>query len=256
MTNLLFSPPGSTASQPVSEDSSPQTAAAPGTGSGRGDARRRAMIEAAAELFLERGYEKTSLGDVVKRSGGSLATLYAAFGSKEGLFEAIVAEISEQILAEFAEPELEPQSLEQALQQFGERFLGMILCPNALRWHRMCLAEGHQFPALREALLRSGPGRVRSRLADYLAAQERAGRIRLEDPGEAAVHFVALLKSESHFAAVCGDPVDLSAAQVTRQARRAVEVFLHGYSTQPSGRPRTSRPSSRTLKANPTRSEQ
>jgi TetR/AcrR family transcriptional repressor of cmeABC operon len=214
------------------------------------------MIEAAAELFLERGYEKTSLGDVVKRSGGSLATLYAAFGSKEGLFEAIVAEITEQILIEFAEPELEAQSLEQALLLFGERFLGMILCPNALRWHRMCLAEGHQFPALREALLRSGPGRVRSRLADYLAANAESGRLRLDDSGEAAGHFIALLKSEILFAAVCGDDVDLSAERVTHQVRRAVDVFLHGYCADPGDRPRTSRPSTRTLKANPTRSEQ
>lgn len=214
------------------------------------------MIEAAAELFLERGYEKTSLGDVVKRSGGSLATLYSAFGSKEGLFEAIVAEISEQILVEFAEPELESQSLEQALLLFGERFLGMILCPNALRWHRMCLAEGHQFPALREALLRSGPGRVRARLADYLAANARSGRLRLDDPGEAAGHFIALLKSEILFAAVCGDDVDLSAERVAHQVARAVDVFLHGYAAETENRPRTSRPSSRTLKANPTRSEQ
>ncbi len=212
------------------------------------------MIEAAAELFLERGYEKTSLGDVVKLSGGSLATLYSAFGSKEGLFEAIVAEISEQILIEFAQPELESQSIEQALLLFGERFLGMILCPNALRWHRMCLAEGHQFPALREALLRSGPGRVRARLADYLAAN--AGRLRLDDPTEAAGHFIALLKSEILFAAVCGDEVDLSAERVTQQVNRAVDVFLYGYLADPSGRPRTSRPAARTLKANPTRSEQ
>jgi AcrR family transcriptional regulator len=246
VTNLLFSPPDE---QPVAESSTPSSAAAP-AGSGRGDARRRAMIEAAAELFLERGYEKTSLGDVVRRSGGSLATLYAAFGSKEGLFEAIVAEISEQILSEFAAPELESQSLDQALQLFGERFLGMILCPNALRWHRMCLAEGHQFPALREALLRSGPGRVRDRLADYLSVHARSGRLRLDDPGEAAGHFIALLKSEILLAAVCGDPVDLSTDRVAHQASRAVDVFLHGYSAESPSRPRASRSSARTSKAN------
>src|SRR5262245_3793367 len=54
----------------------------------RGEARRQAMLQAAGELFLEHGFEGTSVSDVVKRSGGSLATLYAWFGSKEGLFEA------------------------------------------------------------------------------------------------------------------------------------------------------------------------
>ncbi len=247
MTDLLFSPTDRSA-VPSSDSEAPTSAAHSVTG--RGDARRRAMIEAAADLFLERGYEKTSLGDVVKRSGGSLATLYSAFGSKEGLFEAIVTEISEQILVEFAEPELESKPLGQALQLFGERFLGMILCPNALGWHRMCLAEGHQFPALREALLRSGPGRVRARLADFLGAHARSGRLRLDDPGEAAGHFIALLKSEILFAAVCGEEVDLSSERVAHQARRAVDVFLHGYSAESKGRGRTSRPAVRTLKAN------
>jgi hypothetical protein len=120
----------------------------------------------------------------------------------------------------------------------------------------MCLAEGHQFPALREALLRSGPGRVRDRLADYLSVHARSGRLRLDDPGEAAGHFIALLKSEILLAAVCGDPVDLSTDRVAQQARSAVEVFLYGYSTESQVRPRTSRPAARTLKSNPSRSEQ
>jgi len=65
-----------------------------GAVSGRGAARRQAMLDAACEVFLEHGFEGASVADVVRRSGGSLATLYASFGSKEGLFEAIVAQIS------------------------------------------------------------------------------------------------------------------------------------------------------------------
>ena len=49
------------------------------------EARRDAMLDAALELFLERGYGAISLTDVVKRSGGSLATLYELFGGKLGL---------------------------------------------------------------------------------------------------------------------------------------------------------------------------
>ena len=54
------------------------------------------MIEAAESLFLEQGYDTTSLAAIVKRSGGSLATLYELFGNKQGLLRAIIELRDEQ----------------------------------------------------------------------------------------------------------------------------------------------------------------
>ena len=87
------------------------------------------MLEAACELFLERGFGGTSMGDVVARSGGSLATLYATFGSKEKLFEAIVEEVSAQLLAPLDAPEFESKPLDEALCRLGEAFLSHLLDP-------------------------------------------------------------------------------------------------------------------------------
>ena len=56
------------------------------------DRRRRAFIEAARELFVRLGYERTTLGDIVDRAGGSLATVYKLFGNKEGILEVVVFE--------------------------------------------------------------------------------------------------------------------------------------------------------------------
>lgn len=51
--------------------------------------RQSAILDAAESLFLEQGYDRTSLAEIVKRSGGSLATLYELFGNKQGLLHAI-----------------------------------------------------------------------------------------------------------------------------------------------------------------------
>ena len=62
------------------------------------------------------------------------------------------------------------------------------------------------------------------------------------------MHFFALVKSESHLAAVCGEPIRADKARIRLQVRRAVEVFLRGYSTESkSGKqsPKSSRPSLR-----------
>ncbi|MBZ6379600.1 hypothetical protein B5C34_15650 [Pacificimonas flava] len=59
--------------------------------------RRTAMLGAARELFIAKGFDDTSLTEVVKRSGGSLATLYKLFGNKEGLLLAVLVEDPERL---------------------------------------------------------------------------------------------------------------------------------------------------------------
>ncbi len=56
----------------------------------RTEARRNVILEAAVALFKELGYERTSMNELAKRLGGSKATLYGYFASKEELFRAVV----------------------------------------------------------------------------------------------------------------------------------------------------------------------
>jgi len=57
---------------------------------GRRERRAGAMVAAAKALFLEHGYDGVSLTQIVRRSGGSLSTLYDLFGNKLGLLAAVV----------------------------------------------------------------------------------------------------------------------------------------------------------------------
>ena len=57
---------------------------------GRRERRAEAMVAAARALFLERGFDAVSLTEIVRRSGGSLSTLYDLFGNKLGLLGAVV----------------------------------------------------------------------------------------------------------------------------------------------------------------------
>jgi hypothetical protein len=93
----------------------------------------------------------------------------------------------------------------------------------------MSVAEGAKFPELRAALVRTGPSHVHDRLSAFLSAQAAAGRLAIEDPVVAAHHFLALIKSDTQFAAMCGETIELTADQIARRVRLAVHVFLHGY---------------------------
>jgi len=55
-----------------------------------GDESRRRILDAAEELFAERGYERTSFVDVAERSGISRGSIPWHFDNKEGLVLAVV----------------------------------------------------------------------------------------------------------------------------------------------------------------------
>ncbi|MEV4439936.1 TetR family transcriptional regulator [Streptomyces sp. NPDC049577] len=55
------------------------------------EATRRCLVEAAAELFAERGYDRTTVRAIADRAGVNQALLFRYFGSKTALFGEVVA---------------------------------------------------------------------------------------------------------------------------------------------------------------------
>lgn len=65
------------------------------------DARRRAILDAALEVFLESGLEAAAVDDIRRRSGASVGSLYHRFGSKEGIAAAVYVDALRDYQAEF-----------------------------------------------------------------------------------------------------------------------------------------------------------
>ena len=75
----------------------------------RKDARPGELLEAALELFVEKGFAATRAEEVAKRAGVSKGTLFLYFGSKEELFKAVVRE---NISGRFSEWSIELEAFE------------------------------------------------------------------------------------------------------------------------------------------------
>lgn len=65
------------------------------------DARRRTILDASLELFLEVGVEASAIDDVRRRSGASVGSLYHRFGSKEGIAAAVYVDALRNYQREF-----------------------------------------------------------------------------------------------------------------------------------------------------------
>ena len=89
-------------------------------GATRAEIRRAAFLDAAQEVFLEQGFEAANMSEIVRRAGGSLATLYAQFGDKEGIFLAMLETRMKEVTATL-EVELQAHTpVEEGLRRIGE----------------------------------------------------------------------------------------------------------------------------------------
>ena len=192
----------------------------------RGEVRRKAFLGAAAELFSEQGYAATTLDMVIERSGGSRATLYALFTNKEGLFEAIIADLCEQVLGPLAALDELDEPPERVLLSFGERLVGVLLSPVGIALFRTVVAESVRMPKLAQTLWRLGPERDLTLLTDYLAHQGRAGGLVVDNPKAAAERFIASLIGFVHVRALMGIGPAMSARSTRRHVGDVVRHFL------------------------------
>ncbi|GAB4170405.1 MAG: TetR/AcrR family transcriptional regulator [Thalassobaculales bacterium] len=196
----------------------------------RAEARRQAILEAAAAVFMEKGFAAASLSDIVRRSGGSLSTLYQMFGNKQGLFRAIVADRCRQITEMFEDAGVDDRPPREALTELGHRLFGLVMGPEAVPVLRLVVAEsGNGDTAFAEAFFTGGPENGKARVAEYLAGQARRGLLALDDPREASEQFCSLVLGKHHVRALCGLPHGLDEAGLAAHIARQVDAFLKIY---------------------------
>jgi TetR/AcrR family transcriptional repressor of mexJK operon len=191
------------------------------------EARRRAFLEAATAVFLEKGYANATLDDVIARSGGSRQTLYALFGGKQGLFEALVTERCDRIFAPLCAEELH-RPPDEVLVELGIRYLDTVTAPDAIGVFRLAVAEGPFMKDLAERFWNLGPGRSRALLARYFGRQAERGTLRLRDPEQAAHQFWGMLLGNFQLQCLLGVREQPSAEEIAEFVRTAVALFLDG----------------------------
>lgn len=194
----------------------------------RGELRVEKFLEAATVIFNEKGYQAARLSDIVKLAGGSMATLYRAFGDKVGLVHALM----ERSINQFGQSldELTNSSLptEQALEQAAFKMVEEILSPARIACHRVVISEGMSQPELRDWFQAHGVTPMEIMLSRYFAREHDAGRLHIEDPDLSARHFYMLVIGRLVLRSVNGRMGPEDVALGKEQASSAVRLFLNG----------------------------
>ena len=194
---------------------------------GRGEVRYDAFLTAATEVFLEFGFANATLDEVIRRSGGSRATLYAQFGSKEGLFAAIIAAKRDQIVAAL-EQMATGGAVDEVLKRFATAYMRELMAPEGLALYRVVIGESARFPDLGASVFSSGPQTAASRLASYLRDQSESGVLDLPDPDLAARQFLQIVKGDLHERALMQPALIVTKKAIAHCIAVAIATFLNG----------------------------
>ena len=199
----------------------------------RSTRKRRAILEAATELFLGHGYLGTTMDEVAARAGVSKQTVYKHFDDKRSLFAEIVTttvgEASDPVHNEVLSLE-DTGDIEADLHDLAHRQLSMVMQPTLLRLRRLVIGEVGRFPELGRAFYEQGPARTIAALATAFEGLAERGVLRLDDPQLAAAHFNWLIMSAPmNEAMLLGRDEKPSAVELDRYVKGGVRAFLAAY---------------------------
>lgn len=198
----------------------------------RTEAKRQNILDEATQVFRELGYEGASMAEICARVGGSKATLYNHFASKDELFFEVMSRLCEEefsAVLKLVEPSmLERGDITLALNQFGQRFLHFIYSPDVQSNQRLAIA-GSGNNKLGDLIYQRGILRVQQLIADFLSLAMENGLLRRADPRITALHLSALLQAELMDRFLFRQQESVDDEEVRQVTARAVEVFMAAY---------------------------
>jgi AcrR family transcriptional regulator len=108
--------------------------------------RRQAIVEAALEEFVARGFTATRLDDIAKRAGVAKGTIYLHFKDKESMFEELIRTAIVPLVGRITAPPQPGASIRDTVEQVALTFIQEIVTTPRADIVRLIIAEGARFP--------------------------------------------------------------------------------------------------------------
>lgn len=195
-------------------------------------AKRQQILSVAAQVFGEMGFERATMTAIRARVGGSKATLYNHFRSKQALFfEVMFLTVEAQFDAHRGALDAAATAdIGQALRRFGEAMLTLLYSPPVMMARRLMIAESGR-SELGRLCYAHGPRQREMLMADILQAWMQDGKLRQADPTVAVRHLRGLLEAELIDKFLFNLTDTVSQQEIEAVTKRAITAFLAAYGT-------------------------
>jgi AcrR family transcriptional regulator len=193
------------------------------------DERRDAILKVAHAAFLSDGYAATSMSSIAARVGGSKATLYYYFPSKEELFLAVIDEKCRDAHATLADILADVSDFPHTLRSLTDTVIRMILDDNNIAIRRLITAESARFSELGRGFYACGREKGIATLTEFFARAQRAGGLKLGPPYAMAMTFLSLCEGELLIRKLWNVNPDPAEEEIVAAIDHTVSVFLAAY---------------------------
>lgn len=198
------------------------------------EAKRQHIVDLAAQVFREQGFEGASMAEICARAGGSKATLYNYFASKEALFFEVMAQSCDaEFDAAHQAIDVVREDIGEALNTFGQRFLGALYSPEVQAMRHLAIASSGR-TELGRLVYERRVLRSQAFVSEILLAAMAQGRLRRADPGIVTRQFYALLEAEFIDRFLFQLPGEVTRDEIRDATARAVAVFMAAYGPKPA----------------------
>ncbi len=191
------------------------------------EARNDELLDKALDLFLENGFERTTIEAITAAVGMAKRTVYARYGDKETLFRtALQRAIADWIVPIDRLREAESDDFEASLLAIGRILVANVLNPQGLRLMRITNAESIRQPEIGDYTVRLGTGPTVEYLSELFNRRLPGHFAEEGEVGAIAYAFLHLVVGGP--ASITAWGVKLTEEDVERQTRYGVRLFLHG----------------------------
>lgn len=172
-------------------------------GDKRREERRVAIIDAAEALFLEKGYDNTTLAAVVQRSGGSLATLYEHYGNKQGLLRAVVTRVKSNKQFPIPGTTTQDKSCSAQLRVYARDLFHYLTTTRIIALNRIVITEAMRDPSFARDIYHDFHLAAVDELAQTFRKWTDNGCAQIDDPHAAADLFFAMTVDDNQMRIMC-----------------------------------------------------
>jgi AcrR family transcriptional regulator len=145
--------------------------------------RRQAIVAAALEEFVARGFTATRLDDVARRAGVAKGTIYLHFKDKESMFEELIRTAIVPLVSRLGPPPAPGGSVRDAIEAFAHAFIREVASTRRSDIVRLIVAEGPRFPEIADFYYREVVSRGLAGMRALIEAGVARGEIRLKELG-------------------------------------------------------------------------
>jgi AcrR family transcriptional regulator len=189
--------------------------------------RRRAILIAAVAVLMDKGYARASTLEIATRARVSKRELYAEFGSKRGILEALIDSASAEMQVPLTPAEIgDRHALAAALTAYGVAVLSTLCNPYVLAMYRLAIAEAPGNTELGEILDASGRQPNRRALIELMRRGQAAGFLGPGEPDRLGQEFFALLMGDLMVWLLVGVNEPPDPREIGARAERATTAVL------------------------------